>query len=175
MKKDVINDWKKLLLVMLALAISIYIYILRKISWLNYYDKLYDILCTTSYISFVIVMITSIIFMWSNVKKIKFVWQVLLGILMLTLNIGIGYVSFSKEGTEVTCLSNIIKVSSNKENSYLIVNNSKVKVRCDEAISNNVVIDENVLYELEYRYLNDDEENGTLGSIDICNPIDNRK
>lgn len=173
MKKSVF-DWKKIFWVIILVA-CICINILERISWINYYDKAYDILHIFGYISLIIMIITSILILTLSNKNERLKKSVIAVVMIL--NLAIGYLTLSEYGYEVTCLSSISKVSLEDGNEHFIINNGdsgNVKVKCDKVTASNITVDKKILYEFDYRYFKYDKENGVLGSIDIYNPIDNR-
>lgn len=175
MKKRIVSYWKSLLWFIIVLAVSIYINILERISWINYYDKVFGILRISGYIFLIVMIITSILTFALNDKNEKLKnWMI---IFVVILNLAIGYLTLSEYGNEVTCLSSISKVSLEYGNEYFIINNEdsgNVKVKCDKVTASNITVDKKVLYEFDYRYLKFDKENAVLGSIDVYNPVDNK-
>lgn len=165
--------------VVFVLLMCIFFHVMYKVSWINYYDKIYDVFLICEYIVFVFMFLISVvIFVQSNKNKNK-KRKVLVLVALLLVNVGVAYLLFSDCGVEVTCVTNIIEVTNDDNFAYLVVKNTTsdgaMKIKCDKIIADNILADENVLYEFDYRYYESDNKNGVLGTIDICNPIDNNR
>ena len=167
----------KLLGVVFMMIVCIFFCVMYKVSWINYYDKLYDIFLIIEYVSFAIMFVISVVIVIQS-KKNKNKRRFLVLLALIFVNISVACLMFSDYGVEVTCVTNIIEVANDNNSAYLVVknktNDNAIKIKCDKIIADNILADENVLYEFDYRYFKSDDKNGVLGTIDICNRIDNR-
>lgn len=111
-------------------------------------------------------------------KNMRTFCKLLLVGIIIILNIGTGTLLIYEFGIETTSVTNILDTSTGDENTYFVVKNNtsdvNVKIECDEFVAKSLLVDDNILYEMEYRYLKNDRDRAIMGSIDICNPIDNR-
>ena len=85
----------------------------------------------------------------------------------------------SSAGEKITSVTNIVSKETGNDNEYFlyiedIFSNDIKKIKCDKNKYSKVILDENVLYTMEYRMHLFDSKSGFLVQLDLEDYIDNR-
>jgi len=170
-------EWKILCLIMLAILISIALHIISAISWLNYRETMYIIFVIAKYLFAAVTIVLSVICVVKNAKYTNKIGKICMIIVLLVINVGTVLFLLSEFGMHVTAVSNVVDVSKDENNPYFVVKNHShnvlVKIQCDKDVRNKIIVDEQVLYEMDYRYIKGRELEAVLGKIDLKASVDN--
>ena len=171
--------WKMLCLTILALLICISFHIISVISWLNYREIIYVIFVIGKYAFAAGAIVFSILFLSQNAKGLNKVKKICFSIVLFLINTITLVFLLLEFGMHVTAVSNIIDVSSEDSSPYIVVKNHAqnilVKIQCDKEVREKIVVDEQVLYEMDYRYIKGRELEAVLGNITLQEPVDNTR
>lgn len=149
-------------------------------SWISYNDILFCILEILFLIILLVMIVCAIVSVVMILRKdTKIQNKVVLLIFLIAvvlIHLLFGFLLVNT-GEQITVL---ISISSKEiiSDEYCIVinnvnNNEAITIKCDEKTYNDIIVDENILYTIEYRLDLFDKTTGSLYSIDIDDYIEN--
>jgi hypothetical protein len=190
--KKYLREVKSLVVAFVTFIFSILLFwadwFLIQYSWINMYDGVFRI-TETVLIPILILMLLSgvfsLILLSKRLKKkgVNVTLKLICLIVSLIAIVGTCAVfahSFSSAGSQNTAVTNIESKEIDTASQYYLVikevgTDNIIKIKCDNNTYNNVIINENILYTIEYRLNLFDLKSGNLYKIDLDNYIDNRK
>lgn len=168
------------------------IFFLFEFLWLYNYDAIADFLRLVTVAIFILIILTGVlvifrmeneIFQDSSLTMIKKFGFLIIFLVFGSLHVWM-YQSYYDTGSTMGILTNIVDKQIKGNESYFYVTRYnkridkevKVKIKCTKEEYQKLIIDKNVLYSFEYRYLNYLPYKGVLdGRIDMKHVIDNRR
>lgn len=150
-----------------------------KYTWINYIDFIADILRVALVVWMIITVITGVLAFGKLILSADMVGKKLITFVILlsfSISLYLGYVSEIEFGYTFGGSIPIIEKIKNDQEYNLIIrmpNRGDIKLECDMNVYNKVIVDENVAYTMEYRWLVNSDY-GVLQSIDVDDYLDNR-
>lgn len=149
-------------------------------AWVHYYDRISEILQVILITLGVIIILTGVsaLIQWKNASKNKKKRSASILMLLLFTVIHVGmFMSYGDMGSNTTGLNDVLAKRTNEGSFYFYVKSPSEKVielKCTKETYEAIIVDEDVLYTMSYRSLNNLERKSVLGYIKTDEFIDNR-